>query len=334
MRNKIVLVNFGGPRSLKEVQPFLKELLTDGDVIRTPMPKFIQDLLFSYIAKKRSVKVAEDYEHIGGKSPIFEDTEWLAESLRSLGYDVLTFHRYLPMTHQDFLDKAHDFIDDNTVVFPLFPQFSYATTGSIARWMQKHLCRRKSRALNWVKSYSEHKSFIQSYINTISEFLTEKKLDQKETLLFFSPHGLPVSYVFQGDVYKKECEKSCKLITNAFPHAGSVIGYQSQFGKAEWIKPYTNELAESITSWNKDYPHVVFVPVSFTSDHIETLFEVEMQYVSAVNDSGLKGYRCPALNRRADWLEAVSHIIQESDLLSTQMLVRSTDQGCPCRGRL
>ncbi|MBM3208610.1 MAG: ferrochelatase, partial [Chlamydiae bacterium] len=239
MRNKVLLVNFGGPRNLDEVQPFLKELLTDGDVIRTPMPKFVQDLLFTYIAKKRSVKIAEDYQHIGGKSPIFEDTEWLAQSLRGMGYEVLTFHRYLPMTHKAFLDQAPDFIDENTVVFPLFPQFSYATTGSIARWMQENLCRRKSRALSWVKSYSEHKGFIQPYINTISEYLTENNLHQKETMLFFSPHGLPVSYVFQGDIYKKECEKSYKQIMKAFPHAGSVVGYQSQFGKAEWIKPYT-----------------------------------------------------------------------------------------------
>lgn len=333
MRNKVLLVNFGGPRNLDEVESFLQELLTDGDVIRTPIPKFLQDLLFKRIAKKRSHKIAEDYAHIGGKSPIYEDTEWLADMLRVMGYEVLTFHRYLPKTHPDFLLQAGDFIDDETVVFPLFPQFSYATTGSIARWMEKHLCRRKSRAMRWVKSYSEHAAFISCFISLIRDFMEEKNLTEKDTLLFFSPHGLPVSYVFEGDVYKKECERSKAHIIKGFPEAASIIAYQSQFGKAEWIRPYTNEVADGIKDWNQDREHVIFIPLSFTSDHIETLFEVEQQYVPAVKNAGLHSYRCPAFNRRQDWVKAVSDIIQGSDLVSTQMLMRRNDQQCPCRGR-
>ena len=333
MRNKILLINFGGPRSLDEVPVFLNELLTDGDVIRTPLPKFFQDLLFSSIAKKRSHKIAEDYAHIGGKSPIYEDTEWVASMLREMGYNILTFHRYLPQTHAEFLDRANDFIDEDTVVFPLFPQFSYATTGSIARWMQKNLCRRKSRAMRWVKSYSEHKSFIGCFVRVIHDFMKTQNLIEQDTLLFFSPHGLPVSYVFQGDTYKKECERSCYQIMNAFPQAASVIAYQSQFGKSEWIRPYTSEVAEAIGDWNQSRQNVLFIPLSFTSDHIETLFEVEQQYLPSVKKAGLQAYRCPAFNRRQDWVEAISTIIQDADLVSTQMLVRSDKEQCPCRGR-
>ncbi|NDD57736.1 MAG: ferrochelatase [Chlamydiae bacterium] len=333
MRNRVLLVNFGGPRNIDEVPAFLKELLTDGDVIRTALPKWIQDVLFGYIAKKRSKKIAEDYMEIGGCSPIFEDTEWLAQSLRTKGYEVLTYHRYLPATHDDFLTQAHQFIDEDTIVFPLFPQFSYATTGSIARWMQKHLCLRKSRSLGWIKSYSEHNSFINCFIKVIQECLKQNNLVPSQTLLFFSPHGLPVSYVFEGDIYKKECQKSYHHIMKAFPQSGSVVGYQSQFGKAEWVKPYTNVLSETIGEWNKEYPNVVFIPLSFTSDHIETLFEVEQQYLPAVKKNGFSAYRCPAFNRREDWSDAVSTIIQQSDLVSTQMLIRSSDSKCSCRGK-
>lgn len=334
MRNKVIIVNFGGPRHVDEVPVFLKTLLTDHDVIRTPLPDWIQDILFRYIAKKRSPKIAEDYMHIGGCSPIFADTEWLASSLKNQGYDVLTFHRYLPMTHEKFLEDAHEFIAEGTVVFPLFPQFSYATTGSIARWMKKHLCARKSRMLSWVKSYSEEDGFILPFANLIKEFMKEKGLEEKDSLLFFSPHGLPASYVFEGDIYKKECERSCRKILQHFPSAGYVMGYQSQFGKGEWIKPYTNELADRMKYWNFDFSNVIFIPLSFTSDHIETLFEVEQQYVASVQNAGFKAFRCPALNRRDDWLQGVSDLIQKSDLVSTDMLIRNRLEGCACKGRV
>lgn len=322
MRKRVLLVNFGGPRNLPEVHPFLKELLTDGDVIRTPLPKCLQDLLFKRVAKKRSVKVAEDYEQIGGKSPIYEDTEWLSEQLRQQGFKTLTFHRYLPNTHKEFLEEAEGFLTGETIVFPLFPQFSYSTTGSVARWMQKHLPKENSKHLCWVKSYHEHSAFIQCFVDSITECFKEKNLNEKTTLLFFSPHGLPLSYVKKGDDYQKECERSYKLILESFPQAGSVIGYQSQFGKSEWIRPYTNELSDTIGEWNKLYPNVVFVPLSFTSDHIETLFEVEKQYVAAVNKAGFSAFRCPAFNRREDWIKAIQRIIKEAKVFRTEDLIR------------
>lgn len=334
MRKKVLLVNFGGPRSCDEVHPFLKELLTDHDVIRTPIPQPFQDLLFKYIAKKRSKKIAEDYHIIGGKSPIFEDTEWMASALRDEGFDVLTFHRYLPMTHGDFLEKASEFITDDVVVFPLFPQFSYSTTGSIARWMQKNLCRRKAKRLSWVKSYSEDDGFIASYVNTIKQYMQSQELIEEESLLFFSPHGLPVSYVFEGDPYMVECQRSYHKIIKAFPRAGCIMGFQSQFGKAEWIKPYTNELSDTIAEWNVDYKNVVFIPLSFTSDHIETLFEVQYQYLPAVKDAGFNAYRCPALNRREDWVKAVASVIRNSDLTTTEMLIRDATTTCACGGSI
>lgn len=322
MRKKILLVNFGGPRTLDEVHAFLKELLTDGDVIRTPFPKFLQDILFKRIAKKRSKKIAEDYAEIGGKSPIYEDTEWLSSALKKQGYETLTFHRYLPETHDKFLKDAKAFICEDTVVFPLFPQFSYVTTGSIARWMEKNLGKKKSGQLRWVKSYGGHRSFIQCFVNSIREFMKEKNVEEKETLLFFSPHGLPLSYVLEGDPYKRECEESYHQILKSFPLAGSIIGYQSQFGKAEWIRPYTNELTDSIQEWNKDYSQVIFVPLSFTSDHIETFFEVEKLYLPPIKNAGFNAFRCPAFNRRENWVKAIDQIIQEADLVSTKMLIR------------
>src|SRR5258708_3723862 len=102
--SNVVIANFGGPRSIEEIEPFLCALLCDKDVIRTRLPQVLHRFFFSRIARKRAVKIAPEYQKIGGKSPIFEDTEKVAEEVgRRFGQSILTFHRYLPMTHGRFL---------------------------------------------------------------------------------------------------------------------------------------------------------------------------------------------------------------------------------------
>jgi ferrochelatase len=157
MQQATIIVNFGGPRDLNEVYPFLKELLTDRDVIRTRLPKILNTLLFTRVAKKRAKKVCLDYEEIGGKSPIFDDTEALAHLLKDkFEGPVLTFHRYLTATHQDFLTQVENLKVDRIRLFPLFPQFTYATTGSAARFFEKHLSKKTVAKFRWVKSYPTH----------------------------------------------------------------------------------------------------------------------------------------------------------------------------------
>src|SRR5690348_7491536 len=106
MSRALIVTNFGGPRSLEEITPFLTELLTDEDVIRTPFPRFFERWFFKKVARSRAAKVAHDYAQIGGKSPIFEDTEAIAQTIRAqTQLPVLTFHRYLPATHADFFSS-------------------------------------------------------------------------------------------------------------------------------------------------------------------------------------------------------------------------------------
>ena len=126
----VILANFGGPRELNEIQEFLTSLLNDRDVIRTPLPNTLNRWLFTWIAKRRSKKIAKDYASIGGRSPIYFDTETLAEKLREkIGREIITFHRYLPKTHAPFLQQVSASKASRFIVFPLFPQFTYATTG-------------------------------------------------------------------------------------------------------------------------------------------------------------------------------------------------------------
>ncbi len=318
-----LIVNFGGPRSLSEIEPFLASLLTDRDVVRTKLPSFWNTLLFKRVAKKRAVKIASDYQSIGGKSPIYADTEYVAEQLRKkLGGPVLTFHRYLPDTHAESL-AAIEALDASEIrVFPMFPQFTYATTGSIAHFFQKNLSPTALQKLKWVKSYPSHPAFVAVYQRAIQEYMQSHDLKSSETLFFFSPHGVPQKFIDEGDLYYHECHLSYKGVMAGFPEVKSVLAFQSKFGPGEWLRPYTQEVCENIDDYRGECTKVLFIPISFTSDHIETLFEVEQEYVPIIKERGLAPYRVPALNRRADWIEAIITILAESAPSSTGMLIR------------
>ncbi len=319
-----VIVNFGGPRDLGEVEEFLVSLFNDREVIRTNFPALIHRWLFTWAAKKRSKQVSHDYVLIGGKSPIFEDTEQVARVVSKLvGSSVLTFHRYLPKTHPAFLAAMEQIAEDKEiVVFPMFPQFSYATTGSIASWFEERIPPARVRQMVWVKSYSTHPLFLACFEQIIHSCLKHHQWEEDKTVLLFSAHGVPVSFITTGDVYQKECEQSFLALASRFPQAFSQLSYQSQLGKAEWIKPSTASLCTTIHEWALGYQNVLVIPLSFTSDHIETLYEVEKQYLPPLEACGFKAARCPALNLSESWLKAIASMMQEDYSTSTYMLLR------------
>lgn len=318
-----ILVNFGGPRNLEEVSPFLQSLLTDRDVIWTNWPTFFHNFFFRRLARKRSLKVSKEYEHMGGKSPIFEDTEKVAAELRKkLDAELITFHRYLPATHQDFIIKMKSINADEFRVFPMFPQFTYATTGGVARWFQDNLPQSITNKMRWIKSYPAHPAFVKAHQNSINKFLKQNGLNNESIALLFSAHGVPKAFVEKGDIYEDECYSSFKNIMKAFPNVAAKLGFQSRFGPEEWIQPYTVDLCQEVDSWRQGRKNIVFVPISFTSDHIETLCEIENDYMTVIRDKGLNAFRIPALTLNADWLEAIATIIREDIICNNQMLIR------------
>ncbi len=322
-KTAIVLVNFGGPRKLSEIRAFLTELLTDVDVIRTPLPRFFEKWFFKKVAQRRVSKIAKDYEIIGGKSPLFDDTERLAKMLQEkTELPVITFHRYLPGTHADFFDTitAHD--AERFVVLPMYPQFSYSTTGSVARFFDTHLPLEILQKMEWVRSYAIHPAYVESMQQCIREFLQEKQIDEKEAFLFFSAHGLPQEFVDQGDPYQRECRFSYEAIMKGFPQIPSLLAFQSKFGPGEWLKPYTSELSKTPFQWIDKQKHVVFIPLTFTSDHLETLYEIEYTYLPEIRAKGFSAHRCPALNHRSDWIDALVQLVQTA-AVENHLLIRT-----------
>jgi len=319
-----LLVNFGGPRTLQEIEPFLRSLLTDKDVVRTRLPQVFHNYLFGRVAKRRAGKIAQDYVKLGGGSPIWSDTEYLAAELRKkLHAPVLAFHRYLPSTHKNFLEEFHAMSSQEICVFPLFPQFTYATTGSVARFLEQHCSKKLIQKMRWVKSYPAHPAYVGAMQRTVRDFIDNRGLQEEEIFLIFSAHGLPKEFVQKGDLYEYECRLSYQAIIQAFPKTHSLLCYQSKFGRGEWLRPYTEDVCHEIVKKAQGRRYCVFVPISFTSDHIETLFEVEEQYMPIIIKHGLYPFRTPALNRRPDWIEAIVHILSDATPCTTSMLIRS-----------
>jgi protoporphyrin/coproporphyrin ferrochelatase len=317
-----LLVNFGGPRERNEIEPFLKELLCDRDVIRTKFPKWLHHWFFGRVAKKRALKICKEYERIGF-SPIYADTEALGcAQKKASSSPVFTFHRYLPSTHAESLKNIEECKEEEIRVVPLFPQFCYGTTGSIARFFSEKLSSSALQKLRWIKSYGDHPSFILAWQKRIAEFLVEKNLEAKDAFLFFSAHSVPQAFIDEGDPYKEECERSFAAVMQAFPNIPARLAYQSKFGRGEWLRPYTDEECQNASAWAQGKKQIVIVPISFTSDHIETLFEIEELYLPSIRSHGLHAYRCPALNLDPEWIAALKIIAEQPALVANHTLIR------------
>jgi len=320
MFDGFVLVSFGGPRSLQEIEPFLTALLCDKDVVLTPFPQKIHNLLFKRIAKKRAQKVAADYIQIGGKSPIFDSMARLQEYLKNaFGKPVFIFHRYLEQTHPQFMADLETFKGKRLLVFPLFPQFSYATSGSAARFFDEHLSARAIQKLCWIPSYAADSYFIQAYQKAIQQSMKQHHLSEDEICCLHSCHGIPVSLALYNDPYPTHCQMSFEGLKSHFPEAQHELCFQSQFGKAEWLKPSTLSYVQHPEKWLKRKA-VLFVPLSFTSDHIETLFEIQNEYVEPLREKGFQAFRVPAIEQDFSW---VKNILKDAqNYVSNSMLIR------------
>lgn len=173
-----------------------------------------------------------------------------------------------------------------------------------------------------MRSYPIEGGYIDSMEQGIADFFHTHSLREKEVVLFFSAHGLPQSFVDEGDPYERECYLSFDAIRQRFPESHSILAFQSRFGRGKWLKPYTDELCANPQMWNQGRKNVLFIPLSFTSDHIETLFEIEYQYLPLIRKGGLNGFRCPTIQGREDWMRGILKILEKSTLFSNEQLIR------------
>lgn len=209
------------------------------------------------------------------------------------------------------------------VVLPLYPQFSISTSGSSLRLLEQlfsedeYLQQHMEHTV--IPSWYQRPGYVQAMAELIKQELNKpgSQFDSPdEPVIFFSAHGVPVSYVeTAGDPYKEEMEECVELIMARLKtmgvHNEHILAYQSRVGPVEWLKPYTDDVIRDLGA--KGTKAMVAVPISFVSEHIETLEEIDMEYRELAEESGVKQWgRVPALDTNPIFIQDLADAVVES----------------------
>lgn len=329
----VLLLNLGGPETLDDVQPFLYNLFADPDIIRLPGSlRFLQGFLANVLSAQRAPKSREAYESIGGGSPLRAITDAqaaaLEEAIRRRGIEAKTYvgMRYWKPFTEDAIEAIKRDGINRLVVLPLYPQFSISTSGSSLRLLEQYFAEDEALAKvrhTVIPSWYQRPGYVRSMAKMISETLKNKFDDEKEPLIFFSAHGVPVSYVEEaGDPYRDEMEACVKLIVDDLRSMGveneHVLAYQSRVGPVEWLKPYTDDTIRDLGK--KGTKALCAVPISFVSEHIETLEEIDMEYRELAEESGIEKWgRVPALDTEPLFIDDLAEAVIEALPYTTRM---------------
>jgi ferrochelatase len=312
------MMNLGGPKSLDEVQPFLLELFADREIIQLPM----QDWLGPFIARRRTKGVQQNYQDIGGGSPILHWTEvqgaGMCERLDVLSPDTAPHKfyvafRYAQPKSEDALLAMHRDGVKRAIAFTQYPQFSCSTTGSSLNELWRATRRLGlQEAFDWsvIDRWPTHPRFIEAMTETVKLGLAQfSEADLDDVLILFSAHSLPMDVINRGDAYPQEVGASVHEVmkTLGFSHE-YLLAYQSDVGPVPWLGPSTEKVIEQLGA--KGRKNVLVVGIAFTSDHIETLHELDIEYGELAHEVGIANYkRAPALNGIPLFQDALAEIV-------------------------
>jgi ferrochelatase len=316
----VLLLNLGGPEKIEDVRPFLYNLFADPEIIRLPSP-LLQKPLAWLISTLRAKKSQANYLEIGGGSPLRRITEEQAQALEQKlmvegnSAKIYIGMRYWhPFTEEAMAEIKKDGIE-KLVILPLYPQFSISTSGSSFRVLEEMWKTDADLAkieYTLIPSWYDNREYLEAMADLIRQELT--KFDNPDTVnIFFSAHGVPVSYVEEaGDPYQKEIEECTRLIMKTLNRPNPyILAYQSRVGPVEWLQPYTENALEDLGE--KGVKDLVVVPISFVSEHIETLQEIDLEYREVAEKSGITNFhRVPALNTHPLFIEGLSSLVQQS----------------------
>ena len=336
----IVLFQLGGPDSLEAVEPFLRNLFLDPDIIDFPFAFLARPLLAKFISSRRAPKVQINYKLIGGKSPILELTRRQAHALEqqlaanNVDTKVFLAMRYShPMT-EDVVREIQRGNFTNILLLPLYPHYSQATTFSSVnewnRWTKKlHL----NLPTQLVCCYPDHPLFVDALVENIH--LALQKYSRKETVeLVFSAHGVPVSYIEKGDPYQSHIEETVRLVVQRGgwknPHT---LCYQSKVGPMQWLKPSLIETVQHLADQGRK--QLLVIPVAFVTDHIETLHEINIDARERAMKAGIEQFELmPALNDHPKFIACLTDLalkqISQPVPRTTCMLLRNRQSKNPC----
>jgi len=339
VKTGIVMLNLGGPATLAEVEPFLLELFADREIIQLPAQRW----LGPFIARRRAPKVRGLYQQIGGGSPILGYTRaqgrGMVERLDRLSPETaphgfyVAFRYAQPKSEDALRAMAADGVE-RAVAFTQYPQFSCSTTGSSLNELWRAAERTGLReAFEWsiIDRWPVHQGFIAAMTETVREGLEQfDPAVRDQVLLLFSAHSLPLDVIDRGDSYPQEIGASVQAVVELLARPNPyLLAYQSEVGPVRWLGPHTEQVIRRLGERGRK--HLLVVPIAFTSDHIETLSELDRDYGRVAREAGITEYRrTPALNERPRFLDALADVVREH-LASGQAygpLYRTRCPGC------
>lgn len=313
-KKAVVLFNLGGPDSLEAIEPFLYNLFCDPDIFKLPIG---QKLFAKLISSRRAPKVAEEYKLIGGKSPINEWTEiqrsFLEKKLREndSSIDVHIAMRYWhPLTNETVTNiESKNY--EKIILLPLYPHYSITTTGSSFNEWNRYYKGDKSKLI-FVNDYYTNTKYLESINQRIDETLNRfNDSIRSDVQLVFSAHGTPLSLVKKGDPYSSHIKATVDAVMKMREYSHSHhLCYQSKVGPMKWLEPATDTLIEVLSKHGKK--HLLIIPISFVSDHVETLFELDIEYRHVAEKCGIENYIVmKGLNDSEIFIDALADLVKE-----------------------
>jgi len=325
----ILLLNLGGPDSLGAVKPFLFNLFSDREIIRLG-PSFLQKPIAYLISSLRGKKTEEAYSLIGGKSPICDITFAQAKALEEVlnkskesESSIVTSHlspflkvsvamRYWHPLIEKVVPELYDCGIRKLIVLSLYPQYSVATTGSSLNKL-KEVTSKYGIEIFTVLSWFDHPLYIDALVHSIKEGL--KVFEHTVSVLaegtsgvhvLFSAHSLPVKFIEEGDPYVDQIKGTINEIVKKIDISWS-LSYQSKSGPVQWLGPSTDKMIEDLAG--SGIKNLLVVPVSFVSDHIETLYEIDILYKNMAAAFGMRLERVESLNISPLFISALKDIV-------------------------
>jgi ferrochelatase len=318
MKRGVLLLNFGGPWTITDVKPFLYRLFANPRVL-VGIPTPFRQLLAFIIAQVKGPSSIKNYRTIGGGSPQLKWTAIQAEGLRELfprnEVRVELGMRSSAPSIETALEQMKFWGAEQLTLMPLFPQYSTTTTETCLDAVEEtlnKLCWRPE--LTTITHWPDHPQYISLLRDSIDEAIrlaeSERDGSTSPVHVVFSAHSLPIKIVERGDPYADDVSRTVRAVAEGLQTPWS-LAYQSRNGRLPWLQPY---LEDELTRLGRaGIDTVVVVPISFVSDHIETLFELDQLYRGVARKHGIKRYyRARCFNDNPDFPRVLQTIVMEA----------------------
>jgi ferrochelatase len=322
----VILFQLGGPDSLAAVEPFLYNLFSDPDIIDFPFARLARPLLARLVASRRAGKVLEHYARIGGKSPIRELTEMQAKALEHelrqyVDARVFVAMRYWHPLAEEVVQAVTSRGFGEVVLLPLYPQYSKTTTGSsLNDWHRKLANLRTHLPSAIIREFYDHPLYLEAVVERINQGLANfrepngcsdrgLRSNSQRVHLIFSAHGLPISVVEAGDPYQAQVEATVKLVmeTGGWPNPHTLC-YQSRVSPGRWLQPSLDSTLARLAAGGAE--SVLVIPISFVTDHVETLHEIDIEARDHAVRAGIRQFEVmPALNNSLTFIRSLASLV-------------------------